>query len=105
MHVSGHGHAEELRTMLALLRPRAVMPVHGEFRMLAAHAQLAREAGVPANAIVLAENGAVVELDERGAAHRRPGRGRRDVRRRARRRRRRATSRCATAATSRRTAS
>ncbi len=38
------------------------MPVHGEFRMLAAHAKLAREAGVPANAIVLAENGSVVEL-------------------------------------------
>ena len=62
VHVSGHGKAEELRTMLSLLRPRAVMPVHGEFRMLAAHAQLAREAGVPADAIVLAENGSVVEL-------------------------------------------
>jgi ribonuclease J len=62
VHVSGHGKAEELRTMLSLLRPRAVMPVHGEFRMLAAHAQLARDAGVPANAIVLAENGSVVEL-------------------------------------------
>ncbi len=62
VHVSGHGCSEELRTILALLRPRAVMPVHGEFRMLAAHAKLAREAGVPANAIVLAENGSVVEL-------------------------------------------
>jgi ribonuclease J len=62
VHTSGHGKAEELRTMLSLLRPRAVMPVHGEFRMLAAHAQLAREAGVPADAIVLAENGSVVEL-------------------------------------------
>jgi ribonuclease J len=62
VHVSGHGKAEELRTMLSLLRPRAVMPVHGEFRMLAAHAQLAREAGVPADSIVLAENGSVVEL-------------------------------------------
>src|SRR5881392_1862483 len=48
VHVSGHACSEELRTLLALLRPRAVMPVHGEFRMLAAHAQLAREAGVPA---------------------------------------------------------
>src|SRR3712207_4260517 len=35
VHVSGHGNAEELRTILSLLRPRAVMPVHGEFRMLA----------------------------------------------------------------------
>jgi ribonuclease J len=62
VHVSGHGNAEELRTMLGLVRPRAVMPVHGEFRMLAAHARLAREGGVPDDRIVLAENGSVVEL-------------------------------------------
>jgi ribonuclease J len=62
VHVSGHGRAEELRTILGLLRPRAVMPVHGEFRMLAAHAQLAREGGIPSDRIVLAENGTVVEL-------------------------------------------
>jgi ribonuclease J len=66
VHVSGHACAEELRTILSLLRPRAVMPVHGEFRMLAAHAQLAREAGVPAGSIVLAENGTVVELSRDG---------------------------------------
>jgi ribonuclease J len=65
VHVSGHACSEELRTLLSLVRPRAVMPVHGEYRMLAAHGQLAREAGVPAEAIVIAENGSVVEL-ERG---------------------------------------
>jgi ribonuclease J len=62
VHVSGHANAEEIRTILSLVRPRAVMPIHGEFRMLAAHARMAREAGVPANAIILAENGSVVEL-------------------------------------------
>ncbi len=67
VHVSGHGHAEELRTMLSLVRPKAMMPIHGEYRMLAAHAQLARDAGVPANAIVLAENGSVVEVTKEGA--------------------------------------
>ncbi len=67
VHVSGHGRAEELRTILGLVRPRSVMPVHGEFRMLAAHAQLAREGGVAADRIVLAENGSVVELSEEGA--------------------------------------
>ena len=67
VHVSGHACAEELRTILSLLRPRAVMPIHGEFRMLAAHGQLARDAGVPADSIVLAENGSVVELGPRGA--------------------------------------
>jgi len=67
VHVSGHAYAEELRTMLALVRPKAVMPVHGEFRMLAAHGRLAQQSGVPADSIVLTENGSVVELSPRGA--------------------------------------
>jgi ribonuclease J len=66
VHASGHGNAEELRLVLALLRPRAVMPVHGEFRMLAAHARLARDAGVLDDRIVIADNGTVVELDGDG---------------------------------------
>jgi ribonuclease J len=66
VHVSGHGRAEELRTILGLVRPKAVMPVHGEFRMLAAHAQLAREGGIAEENIVLAENGSVVELSPAG---------------------------------------
>ena len=68
IHTSGHGNAEELRMMLGLLKPRAVMPVHGEFRMLAAHGRLAREAGVDPDRIMLAENGSVVELTEHGPA-------------------------------------
>jgi ribonuclease J len=67
VHVSGHACSEELRTLLSLVRPRAVMPVHGEYRMLAAHAQLARDAGVPDDRIVIAENGSVVELTPDGA--------------------------------------
>lgn len=67
VHVSGHGQVEELRTMLSLLRPRHVMPIHGEYRMLAAHAKLAREAGVPEERILLCENGTVVELVRGGA--------------------------------------
>jgi ribonuclease J len=67
VHVSGHACQEELRTMLSLLRPRYVMPIHGEYRMLAAHAKLAREAGVPEDRIILAENGSVVELARGGA--------------------------------------
>jgi ribonuclease J len=66
VHVSGHARAEELRTLLGLVRPRAVMPIHGEFRMLAAHARLAGDAGVPASSIVVAENGDVVELSREG---------------------------------------
>jgi ribonuclease J len=62
VHASGHGHADEIRTVLALLRPRNVMPVHGEFRMLAAQGRLAEDVGVPPDRIVLADNGSVVEL-------------------------------------------
>src|SRR5213080_4935720 len=67
VHVSGHARAEELRTLLGLLRPKAVMPIHGEFRMLAAHARLAQEAGIPASSVLIAENGDVVELTREGA--------------------------------------
>lgn len=66
VHVSGHARSEELRTLLGLVRPKAVMPIHGEFRMLAAHARLAGDAGVPASSIVVAENGDVVELSREG---------------------------------------
>jgi len=67
VHVSGHACQEELRTMLSLIRPRFVMPIHGEYRMLAAHAKLAREAGVSDERIILADNGSVVELARGGA--------------------------------------
>jgi ribonuclease J len=66
VHVSGHAYQEELRTLLSLLRPRALMPIHGEYRMLSAHAKLGREAGIPDDRIVLAENGSVVELGPDG---------------------------------------
>ncbi len=67
VHVSGHACSEELRTLLSLVRPKALMPIHGEYRMLAAHARLGRDAGIPADDIVIAENGSVVALDARGA--------------------------------------
>ena len=66
VHVSGHARAEELRTLIGLVRPKAIMPVHGEFRMLVAHARLAQEAGIPADSIVVCDNGDVVELSAAG---------------------------------------
>src|SRR3954468_21121489 len=66
VHVSGHARAEELRTLISLIRPKAALPIHGEYRMQAAHARLAQEAGVPASSIVIAENGDVVELSREG---------------------------------------
>ena len=66
VHVSGHGSADELRTMLELVRPRYFMPVHGEYRMLRAHADIAERAGVEPHAVRIADNGTVLELDADG---------------------------------------
>jgi ribonuclease J len=68
VHVSGHANQEEIRTLYGLVRPRAVMPIHGEYRMQAANARMAQQAGVPAESIVIAENGSVVELGPNGAS-------------------------------------
>jgi ribonuclease J len=68
VHVSGHGAADELSQMLRTVRPRNFVPVHGEFRMLQAHARLAEAAGVPAHAVRIADNGTVLELDADGVS-------------------------------------
>jgi len=62
VHVSGHGSAEELREVLEAVRPANFMPVHGEYRMLRAHAAIAEQTGVPASAIRVADNGSVLAL-------------------------------------------
>ncbi|MEV6931315.1 ribonuclease J [Dactylosporangium sp. NPDC051485] len=62
VHVSGHSPAGELLYLLNVVKPRNFMPVHGEWRHLRAHAQLAREAGVPDENVVLCEDGDVVDL-------------------------------------------
>ncbi len=62
IHVSGHGSQEEIKLMHNLVRPKFFMPVHGEYRHLVKHAKLAKDLGLPAENIVIASNGAVVEL-------------------------------------------
>jgi ribonuclease J len=62
VHVSGHASADELKTILALVRPSHFMPVHGELRHLVAHAALAELMSVPAGNIFVTENGACLEL-------------------------------------------
>ncbi|MGI9033488.1 MAG: ribonuclease J [Acidimicrobiales bacterium] len=66
VHVSGHAQAGELATMLALARPEHFIPVHGEFRHLTHHARLAMEMGVATDNVLLAEDGDVVELTDKG---------------------------------------
>ncbi len=62
VHVSGHSPAGELLYLLNVVKPRNFMPVHGEWRHLRAHARLAVESGVPADRVVLCEDGDVVDL-------------------------------------------
>ena len=87
VHVSGHAAREELKMMLNLVKPKYFMPVHGEYRMLLSHANLAKEVGIPPENIIVTENGHVVNATPaarercwQGAsgarAHRRAGRWR-----------------------------
>ena len=62
VHVSGHAPAGELRYLLNAVRPKNLMPVHGEWRHLRAHAAIAQSAGLADEHILLAENGVVVDL-------------------------------------------
>ena len=62
VHVSGHAPAGELRFLINAVRPRNLMPVHGEWRHLRAHAAIARSTGLPDDRIMLAEDGTVVDL-------------------------------------------
>jgi ribonuclease J len=62
IHVSGHASQEELKLVLNLVRPRHFVPVHGEYRHLVRHLQLAREVGVPADGCHLLEDGDVLEV-------------------------------------------
>nr|YP_002049090.1 hypothetical protein PCC_0441 [Paulinella chromatophora]ACB42880.1 hypothetical protein PCC_0441 [Paulinella chromatophora] len=62
IHVSGHGSQEDEKLMLALTRPKYFVPVHGEHRMLVAHAKTAHSMGVPADHTLIIENGDTVEL-------------------------------------------
>jgi ribonuclease J len=57
IHTSGHAYKEELKLMLNLVKPRYFIPIHGEYRHLVKHIQLARETGMPTDRLILAENG------------------------------------------------
>jgi ribonuclease J len=67
IHASGHGYQEELKLMLNLVRPRYVMPVHGDHKRMHLHAQLAEAVGIDRDRVFLAQNGLPVEVDGGGA--------------------------------------
>ena len=62
VHVSGHASQDELRLMLNLVRPTFFIPIHGEYRHLLAHGRLARDVGIPAERVLVIEDGQGVEL-------------------------------------------
>jgi len=64
IHVSGHASRDELQLMLNLVRPKFFLPVHGEYRMLKKHGELAEKLGIPKENILLGENGSVFEFSE-----------------------------------------
>jgi ribonuclease J len=67
VHVSGHGSQEDLVELLQRVRPEYLVPVHGEYRMLAQHARLAARAGFPAERVLVAEDGDVLSFPPEGA--------------------------------------
>jgi ribonuclease J len=67
VHVSGHASQEELKLLMNLVRPRYVVPFHGEYRHIAACTNLAEEVGVPRENVFSLTNGDILEFDEKGA--------------------------------------
>ena len=66
IHVSGHGSQEELRMMISLVRPKFFVPIHGDYRHLKRHAELAVSTGIPEKVLLL-EDGDLLELNRDGA--------------------------------------
>jgi len=64
VHVHGHGSREELKLLLSLVKPEFFVPVHGEYRHLSLHANLAQSMGIPRDNIFVLENGDVLELGQ-----------------------------------------
>lgn len=67
VHVSGHASQEELKLMINMVKPKYFIPVHGEYRMLIKHGQLAEQLGIAKDNIFVVENGNIIEFTRHGA--------------------------------------
>ena len=67
IHSSGHAYQEELKLMLNLVKPKYFIPIHGEYRHLVKHVQLAIEVGMPPDRLLLIENGTIINFEDREA--------------------------------------
>ncbi|MFH1401363.1 MAG: ribonuclease J, partial [Parcubacteria group bacterium] len=63
IHAGGHGQKQELKEMIEIMKPQFFMPIHGQYSMLFAHAEIAKEAGVPEKNIIIMENGKIMNLN------------------------------------------
>jgi ribonuclease J len=72
IHASGHGYAEELKLMLNLVKPRYLMPCHGDYKRQRLHGRLGQAVGISPDAIFYGENGLPLEINERGARFGKP---------------------------------
>lgn len=70
IHASGHAKAEELKWMLRIIKPEYFMPIHGEYRMLKTHAELAKSCDVLEDKIFICKNGEVININEDGTMSR-----------------------------------
>ena len=66
IHTSGHAKGDELKLMLRLIKPEYFMPMHGEYRMLMAHKELAKDCGIPDDHVFVCQNGDVLNLSNEG---------------------------------------
>ena len=67
IHVSGHACQEEQKLIISLAKPKFFIPVHGEYRQLRAHAETAKQMGIPAENIFILENGKTLEINKKHA--------------------------------------
>ena len=67
LHVSGHACREEIKLLMALLKPKYLMPIHGEYRHLYANKDIGEFMGIPADRIFVSDLGRVLEIDRKGA--------------------------------------
>jgi ribonuclease J len=63
IHAGGHAQKDELKEMIKIMRPKFFLPIHGQYSMLVAHAEIAQEMGIPEKNIVVAENGQIIDLN------------------------------------------
>jgi len=65
IHAGGHAQEEELKEMIKIMKPKFFLPIHGQYSMLVSHAELARESGIPEKNIIVAENGQIINLNQK----------------------------------------